>query len=555
MSDMSGGHFVVENKPSPRKPRGTGAKPPAGSPDALVGTPATDVAAATPDTESPYVTPEEVPDDTGPADAVASPEDQNDTAEIPTGSENDTAEIPTSIEVEVPASSPSEDRAVLLARLQLLETENARLRATATVPPPAPPAPRPRRKVGRSTAAVVLILIGALLAPIAVVGSWARGLVVDTDRYVDTVAPIAEDPLVQSAVANRITVAVVDALNVEELTTQATDAVAGLDLPPLVGQAVTSLQAPLQDAITGFIRKNVTKIVSSDAFENVWEEANRAAHEQIVATLRGDPDALAQITDSGTLTLDVTPIIEQVKTSLEEAGFSLVSRIPTITVTYPIASSADLVRLQSAYRLIDIVGGLLPYLSLALLAAGVLAARHRSRALVVAGLSLAGAMLLLGLALLIGRSLYASSLPPTVQRVDTAVSIYDQFVSLLRIELRVGLVLGLLLAIIAFVAGGTTAARQLRASSSRAAASLRTAGDRRGISTGPVGVWLDQQRILIRVVVFSLVALALVLADELTPAYVVGVFVVALVVLGLVTLAARPRSLAPVEDDEDAVLV
>ena len=80
------------------------------------------------------------------------------------------------------------------------------------------------------------------------------------------------------------------------------------------------MQAPLQEAITGFIRKNVTKIVSSDAFENVWEEANRAAHEQIVATLRGDPDALAQISDTGTLTLDVTPIIEQVKTSLEEAG-------------------------------------------------------------------------------------------------------------------------------------------------------------------------------------------------------------------------------------------
>ena len=216
MSDMSGGHFVVENKPSPRKPRGTGAKPPAGAPDPLVGTPATDDAAATPDTESPYVTPdEEVPDDTGPSDAVASPEGPTDP--------DDTAEIPASIEVEVPPSSPTEDRAVLLARLQLLETENARLRAVATVPLAAPVAPRPRRKVGRSTAAVVLILIGALLAPVAVVGSWARGLVVDTDRYVDTVAPIAQDPLVQSAVSNRITLAVVDALNVEQLTTQAVD--------------------------------------------------------------------------------------------------------------------------------------------------------------------------------------------------------------------------------------------------------------------------------------------------------------------------------------------
>ena len=227
------------------------------------------------------------------------------------------------------------------------------------------------------------------------------------------------------------------------------------------------------------------------------------------------------------------------------------SRIPTINVTFPIASSADLVRLQSAYRLIDIVGGLLPYLSLALLAAGVLAAQHRSpRAGRGRVCPWPARCCCSGIALTLGRSLYASSLPPTVQRVDTAVAIYDQFVSLLRIELRVGLVLGLLLAIIAFVAGGTTAARQLRASSSHASAWLRSAGDRRGISTGPVGVWLDQQRTLVRVVVISLAALALVLADRLTPAYVVGVFVVALVVLGLVTLAARPRGAAPVEEED-----
>ncbi|WP_235522323.1 hypothetical protein [Cellulomonas sp. Root137] len=523
---------MAEDKSSRRTPRARSAGTSPGTP------PADD----TPDTsDGESVGGDTAPLDTGPADAVVEPNE-------PAGSQQDTLEIPAGIEVVVPASSPTEDRAVLLARLQLLETENARLRAGA----PSEAVPRQRRKVGRSTAAVILILIGALLAPVAVVGSWARGLMVDTERYVDTVAPIAQDPLVQSAVSNRITVAVVDALNVEELTTQATDAVANLDLPPVVSGAVQSLQAPLQEAITGFIRKNVTKIVSSDAFENIWAEANRAAHEQIVATLRGDPDALAQISESGALTLDITPIIEQVKTSLEQAGFTIVSRIPTINVSFPIASSADLVRLQSAYRLIDIVGGLLPYLSLGLLAAGVLAAQHRSRALVVAGLSLAGAMLLLGFALLIGRSLYASSLPPTVQRVDTAVSIYDQFVSLLRVGLRVGLVLGLLLAIIAFVAGGTTAARQLRASSSQAAAWLRDAGDRRGVSTGPVGVWLDQQRTLVRVVVVALAALALVLADRLTPAYVVTVFVVALVVLGLATLAARPRR----EDAEpDALLV
>jgi hypothetical protein len=554
---------VVENNPSPRKPRRTPAKPPP-EPDATG--PGVDDVAETPDTASPYVTPDEATrDETAAADVPAAEDEtpgeaaENDTIPLDTSAlaaQNDTLEIPTSIDVEVPSATGTEDTAVLLARLQLLETENARLRASTGSPQvvvmPAPP--RRRRKWGRSTGAVILILIGALLAPVAVVGNWARGLVVDTDRYVNTVAPIADDPLVQSAVTNRVTTAIVNGLNVEQLTTQATDAVAGLNLPPLVSSAVQSLQGPLQDAITNFVHKQVTKVVSSDAFSNTWEEANKAAHEQIVATLRGDPDALAQISDTGVLTLDITPIIEQVKTQLEAAGFGLVSRIPTITVTFPIASNADLVKLQNAYRLIDIVGGLLPWLSLGLLAAGVLAAQRRSRALVVAGLSLAGAMLLLGFALTIGRSFYANSLPPTVQRVDTAVSIYDQFISLLRVELRVGLVLGLLVAIIAFAAGGTTAARQLRASSSQAAAWVRNAGDRRGITTGPVGVWLDEQRTLVRVVVIALAGLALVLADMLTPAYVITVFVIAIVVLGLATLAARPRSAAVAEEEPPVVV-
>lgn len=526
---------MVEKKPSPRTPRRSGEEPSAPPPEADDSAPA-----ETPDTASPYVTPDEdTPQDTGPVDAVDEPDPRA----------QDTAEIPTSLDVEVPPSSPTEDREVLLARLQLLETENARLRGQS------PPAvqPPPRRRSGRAAAAVVLILVGALLAPVAVVGSWARGLVVDTDQYVETVAPIATDPLVQSAVANRITLAIVDGLKVDELTTQATDAVANLDLPPVVSSAVQSLQAPLAEAITGFVRKTVTRFVSSDAFADIWEDANKVAHEQIVATLRGDPDALAQISQSGALTLDITPIIDQVKTDLEQRGFTLVSRIPNINVTFPIASSADLVRLQNAYRLIDVVGALLPWLSLALLAGGVLAARHRSRALVVAGLSLAGAMLLLALGLLVGRSWYASSLPPTVQRVDTAVSIYDQVVSLLRVELRVGLVLGLLVALVAFLAGGSTAARQLRRSSSQAVAWVRSAGDRRGISTGPVGVWLDEQRVLVRIVVIALAVLALVLADRLTPAYVVGVFVVALLLLGLATLAARPRDAQPAAADTGAL--
>ncbi|WP_426592295.1 hypothetical protein ACPPVS_10930 [Cellulomonas sp. McL0617] len=457
---------------------------------------------------------------------------------------NDTVPIVVAVPTETVPGDTEEDPAELMARLKALEAENAALRV-ATV---SEPGVGRKRKPGRTTLAIVLILIGALLAPVAVVGKWARDLVVDTDDYVATVGPIVDDPGVQAAVTNRVTTAVVDALNLDQLTTQATDALSSLNLPPLVSTGLASLQGPLQDAITGFVHKQVARVVTSDAFAATWKQANRTAHEQIVATLRGDPDALAQISSSGELVIDITPVIEQVKQQLVDAGFTLAGRIPTITVTFPVASSSDLVRLQNAYRLIDVAGAVLPWLSLLLLAGGVLAAQRRSRALVIAGLSLAAGMAVLAVGLAIGRWFYTNSLPPAVQRPDVAVTLYDQFISLLRIELRVFLVLGLLVAIIAFLAGGTTAARSVRETSGKGVAWARGLGDQHGVGTGAFGVWLYQQRTLIRVVVIGLAILVLVLADNLTGKAVLTVAVVALLILGVVTLLARPPHEEPVAE-------
>lgn len=448
------------------------------------------------------------------------------------------------------------DIAGLAARVAALEAENARLRAAATARAaadagaaagPVPPvlAAARRRHAGRATAAVVLVVLGALLAPVAVVAVWARDLVTDTDRYLATVGPLVDDPRIQSAVTSRVTGAIVDAADLDGLATEAVAAVDGLGLPPRVSALVGSLQEPLVDAATGFIRRAVDAVVTSDVLEAVWDEANRTVHQQLNAVLRGDPDAIASIAAQGTLVVDLTGVVDTVRASLSDAGFTVVDRLPTIGASFPLMQSADLVRAQNAYRVLDVLGTWLVWLSLGLLAAGVLVAVHRARALVVAGLSLSGAMLLLGAALTVGRSVYVDALPPTVQRPDAAAVVYDQVVAFLRVTLRSAFVLGLVVALVAFVAGGTSAARALRASWARAGTGLRTAGERRGISTGPVGVWFDEQRVLVRVLIAAGAALALVLAGHLTPAYVATVAVVALVLLAAATLVARPAATPP----------
>jgi len=106
-------------------------------------------------------------------------------------------------------------------------------------------------------------------------------------------------------------------------------------------------------------------------------------------------------------------------------------------------------------------------LSIGLIAAGVLTAVRRSRTLMVAGLALAGSMVVLGLGLTIVRSLYLNALTGQVERLDAAEVVFDQLVSFIRSSLRTVGVAGLVVALVAFLAGGSDSARAGAAASAR----------------------------------------------------------------------------------------
>ncbi len=388
---------------------------------------------------------------------------------------------------------------------------------------------------------MVLIVLGALLAPVAVVAVWAKDLVTDTDRYLATVGPLVDDPQIQGAVTNRVTGAIVEAADLDGLASDAVTAVEGLGLPPRVAALAGSLQAPLVDAATNVIRRAVDAVVTSDVFEAVWDEANRTVHDQLNAVLRGDPDAIASIDAQGDA--GGRPDRRGGHGAQLAVGRGLHGGGPAARDQRELPADAERRPGPRAERL-PAAG---PARHVADLAVARPAGRGRAGrraprpgARDRRAVALAGAMLLLGAALTIGRSVYVDALPPGVQRPDAAVVVYDQVVAFLRVALRSAFVLGVVVALVAFLAGGTSAARALRASWARGATWLRSAGERRGISTGPVGVWFGEQRVLVRVVIGAGAALALVLAGHLTPAYVGGVAVVAVVLLAVTTLVARP---------------
>ncbi|MDQ8042243.1 hypothetical protein RDI86_10295 [Cellulosimicrobium sp. XJ-DQ-B-000] len=449
-------------------------------------------------------------------------------------------------------TAPGREASDVAARLAALERENAELRRRLEERPaaaaPAGPdgdatapeaARRPRRGL-RAAACAVLITLGALLAPLGAVSAWAQRELTDTDRYVATVGPLAGDPVVQSAVAGRLTEVVMSRIDVAALVDDLVGGLEERDVPPRATRALAALEAPLTSGVESLVHETATRLVESDAFEGAWLQANRVAHEQLVAVMRGEDGDVLQVSDDGRLSIQLSGLIDLLKERLVDRGLDVAARIPSVDATFTVAQSAELVMLQNRYAQVVTLTTWLPWVVLGLLAAGVLVANHRSRALVVAGLALTGAMVALGVGLAVARGLYLGALSGQVVRLDAAEVVFDQTVGYLRLTLRTVGVLGLVVALAAYVGGPSASARSLRAGLGRAGAAVRGWGEGRGVSTGPVGDWLGRHKAFVRVVVVAAAALVLLLAGTPTPGLVVGVALVAGLVLVVVEILARP---------------
>ena len=281
------------------------------------------------------------------------------------------------------------------AELERLRAEVADLRSQVSAAPvvverPVVAPPRVRRQRWRSMVATLLIVIGCILAPLSVVAVWAKNQVTDTDRYVATVTPLASDPAIQNAVADKITAEIFVRLDVVGITDQAVDALADRGLPPLVATQLHALSGPLSSGVQSYVRTEVGQVVASDAFADAWISANRAAHAALVAALTGQTGEGITI-ENDTVSINLGPFIQVVKQRLIDRGFELASRIPDVNPSFVLVQSDAIARARDAFNLLNAVGNWLPVVALIFLALGVYVAKGHRRALVGAGLGLAGA--------------------------------------------------------------------------------------------------------------------------------------------------------------------
>ncbi|WP_460362576.1 hypothetical protein, partial [Actinocorallia lasiicapitis] len=235
----------------------------------------------------------------------------------------------------------------------------------------------------RRVLSALLIVAGCLCAPVAVTAAWTANQITDTDRYVATVSPLADDPAVRNAVADQVTAVIMTELNVPRLVGNASGA-----LPPKAGKLVSLVSGPAASFVRGFVREQTGEVLASDGFGTVWDQTNRIAHGRINLILSGDDAALVQ-TGGETVDLELGPLVAAVKERLIADGMTVAEQIPDVNPTFALIRSDQLAKAQTYYGWAGVLKWLAPLLSLLLVAGGVLLARGRRRALVRAALGVA----------------------------------------------------------------------------------------------------------------------------------------------------------------------
>ncbi|MFI5428550.1 hypothetical protein [Aeromicrobium sp. UC242_57] len=213
--------------------------------------------------------------------------------------------------------------------------------------------------------------------------------------------------------------------------------------------------------------------------------------------LTGDTGDTVEV-DQGTVTVNLATLINAVKGQLAEAGFGLAEQIPEVEASFPLLQSDDLSTIQRVVNLIDGLAVVLVVAVLGLIAAAVLVARDRSRALLAAGLAVAASMLLLGAALNLIRPMYLDALPASSSPSGGRGGI-RQLVSFIRFALRGVLVMALAVAVGAWLSSGHGSGAAARRHLGRAFDAARRGREGVGLGTGHAGVVLAEYRGPIRV--------------------------------------------------------
>ncbi len=398
---------------------------------------------------------------------------------------------------------------------------------------------RARSNKRRSRWSKVLAIVGAVLLPISGLALWSRNQLLNTDHYVQTVKPLASDPAIQAAMADRIT----DALhNTLDLKDRAADA-----LP----ERAKFLAGPIAAAGDNLIHQTTLNVLESDQFKQLWENINRAAHSQIVFIITGKKTDTLNVSD-GQVVISLRPVAEQVLQQVDKLVPVDLSGIDTsrLNQQFILVDSKNLGQVQSGVRWFNFLTYPLVLAALAALIAAAFIERDRRKGVQRVGLAVAISMAVTLLLYRAGREIYISSLPAEVTHPDAATAVFDIVTRYVERGIEALLALGVVLFVVMWTLGPSRSATRLRGWWQR----LRNRGSAElsNVEPAPVATWVAQHLNELRFAVVALAVVTLLLWDRPTGRVILLLTIITVLLLAVLSVVGGAVPKPSEEGQEDA---
>jgi hypothetical protein len=305
---------------------------------------------------------------------------------------------------------------------------------------------RPMRT--RRAIATVLVVVASLLAFLAILAIWLNRQALNTDNWTRTSSQLLEEPVVRDQVAGRLTDELFASVDVQATLQDA--------LPP----RAQALAAPAANALRTQAEKMVRNALERPDVQALWADANRTAHQELMAVLNGGGSTVS--TDNGRVVLDVSRLLAELQARAGVGG-RLRKALPASASRITLFQSSELGTAQKVVRILRPLPVVLILASVALLAVAIaIAPGWRRRAVRAYGIG----FLVAGAGALLARSLagdqFVTALASTAAAVPSVTAVWTISTSML-VDIAVATIgYGVVIVLGAWLAGPTRWATSVR---------------------------------------------------------------------------------------------
>ncbi len=415
-----------------------------------------------------------------------------------------------------------------------LQAENDALRSRIAGSPPEKTGSRVRRIF-----TWVLAILAILLIVQAVIVGWAKTTLLDTDTFVSTLTPLAQDEAVAAALSVRIGDAVVVATGLEDSISEALPA------------ELTFIAGPVATATGNLVATVANDLILTDAFTTVWSTALRTTHRSLTVLLTGNG---ALVSENGTVAIDLDTIAEPVVVAVSDRGLDIVALVgEDFTLGQIVLAESDtLDSAQAAVEFLDMLGWLTVLLAIVAIGAAILVAPDRRRQIAILGFGTVIALSIDLISLRLGRGLTVGAIGDDINR-SAGLAVWDALVGNLTNTIWAIAFLALVVGLGAWFFGPGPRATRLRIAAGDGVDRWR--GQSQKPPTG-LSLFFHTWRRPLEWGVLGLGLLVLLVIPTVSLAAVVLVVLLGGFLVGAIELIAGPRDIgdnAPADHDAESV--